>query len=79
MVRKVDSGACAGFVGEGLVPAHWWVVLGLVSLVGMAISQGVFRCHYGLRMTLGSLSANWWSCVPTLLAVWAEVSQHWSL
>ena len=26
----------------GLVPAYWWVELGLVPLVGKAISEGVF-------------------------------------
>ena len=26
---------------EGLVPAHWWVELGLISLVGRAVSGGV--------------------------------------
>ena len=31
------------------------------------------------RKTLSSLSADGWSCVPTLLAVWPEASQHWSL
>ena len=27
---------------EGLVPAHWWVELGLAPLVGRAVSRGVF-------------------------------------
>ena len=40
---------------EGLVPAHWWVQLGLVPLVGRAVSQGMFRGSCWLRITLGSL------------------------
>lgn len=30
-------------------------------------------------MTLGSLSADGLGYVPTVLVVWPEVSQHWSL
>jgi len=64
----------------GLVPAYWWVELGLVPLVGRAISEGVFisgSCLF--RTTLSRLSADGWGCVPTLLVVWPEKSQHWSL
>ena len=61
------------------MPAHWCVELGLVLLVGRAVSRGMFRGICALRMTLGSLSANGWGCVPTLLVVWPEVSQHLSL
>ena len=31
-----------------------------------------------LRTTLSSLSADGWSCVPTLLVVWLETAQNWS-
>ena len=31
------------------MPAHWWVELGLVHLVGRAMSRGVFRGGCGLR------------------------------
>ena len=34
---------------EGPVPAHWWVELGLVFLVGRAVSGGVFRGGCRLR------------------------------
>ena len=34
---------------EGLVPAHWWVELGLGLLVGRAMSRGVSRGTCGLR------------------------------
>ena len=53
--------------------------LGLVPLVGRAMSKGVFRGGCEIRMTLGSLSADGWCWVSTLLVVWPEVSQHWSL
>ena len=42
------------------MPAHWWVELCLVSLVGTAVSRGVIRGFYGLRKTLSSLSAYGW-------------------
>ena len=29
LMGEADLGACAGFLAEGLVPAHWWVELGL--------------------------------------------------
>ena len=34
---------------EGLVPAHWWMELGLGLLVGRAMSRGVSRGSCGLR------------------------------
>ena len=43
---------------EGLMPAHWWVV-GLVPLVGRAMSNGVFIGSCGLRKTLSSLNVCW--------------------
>ena len=58
---------------EGLVPVHWWVMLGLIPLVGRAMSRGVFRGGCEFSMTLGSLSADVWVCVPILLLVWPEV------
>ena len=63
---------------EGLVPAHWWVKLGLVSLMGRAQSMGVFRGSCVFRITLGRLSADGWGCLPTLLVVVPEASQPWS-
>ena len=70
---------CAGFL-EG------WT--GFCLLVGGSGScpssaQGHVRgCLSGscvFRKTLSSLSAYEWGCVPTLLVVWPEASQHWSL
>ena len=51
-------------VWEGLVPAHWWVELGLVPLMGRAMSRGVFSGDCELSATLGSLTADGWGCVP---------------
>ena len=64
---------------EGLVPAHWWVELGLAPW-GAGPRQGV--CFAGsclLRKALSSLSADGSGCVPTLLVVWPEACQLWSL
>ena len=52
----------------------WWVGLDLVLLVGRTVSSGVFWGVCELSMTLGSLSANRWGCVPVLLVVWRRVS-----
>ena len=51
----------------------WWMRLDLVFLVGRTASSGVFWGVCEL-MILGSLSANWWGCVPVLLVVWHRVS-----
>ena len=48
----------------------WWMKLDLIFLVGWAASGGVFGGVCELSMTLGSLSANGWGCVPVLLVVW---------
>ena len=52
------------------MPVLWWVGLYLVLLVGKPTSSGVFWSVCELSMTLGSLSANAWGCVPVLLVVW---------
>ena len=67
---EVGSVACVGFLVRGMVPVFWWVGLDLVPLVGRATSGGVFWGVCELSMTLGSLSANGWCCVPVLLVVW---------
>ena len=54
---------------EGLVSALWRVELGLVPLVGKAMSGGLFWCGCDLSMTLGSLSADGSGYVPVLLVV----------
>ena len=59
--------------------AHWWGELGVVPLVGSAMSTGVLSGDCKLRTTFGSLSADGWGCVLTLLVVWLEASQYWSL
>ena len=59
--------------------ASWWEELGLGPLVVCVVSRGVSRGGYGLRKSLGSLSADGWACVFTQLVVWPEASKHWSL
>ena len=59
--------------------AYWWVELGLGPLVGRVMSRPVSRGGCGLRKSSGSLSAEGWGCVPTLLVVWPEASWHWTL
>ena len=59
---------------RGLLPVFQWVGLDLVLLVGRAVFRGVFWVICELSMTLGSLSANRWCCVPVLLVVWFEAS-----
>ena len=61
------------------MPAHWWVELDLVPLMGRVVSRSVFRGGCELSMTLGSLSVDGCVFVPTLLVVWPEVAQQWSL
>lgn len=53
--------------------------LGFGPLLGKAASKGMSRSGCGLRKSLGSLSAAGWGCVPALLVVWPEASQHWNL
>ena len=52
------------------MPVFCWVRLDLVLLVGRAVAGGVFWGVCELIMTLGSLSAVEWGCVPVLLVVW---------
>ena len=64
------------------MPVFWWVGLDLVLLVGRATYGAVFWGVCELSMTLGSLSANGWGCVPVLLVVWHRVFSTgacWSL
>ena len=42
--------------------------------MGRAVSDGVFWGICELSMTLGSLYADEWGCIPILLVVWYEVS-----
>ena len=56
------------------MPVFWWMRLDLVFLVGRNVSSGLFWGVCDLIMTLGSLSANGWGCVPVFLVVWHRVS-----
>ena len=67
----VGPSVYVGFLVRG---ALWWVWLSFIPLIGRATSGGVFWDVCELSMTLGSLSADGWVCVPVLMAVWCEVS-----
>ena len=73
LVGEADPGVYVGFLVKELVPAQWWMELCLVSLVGRAMSRSV------IRDDLGSQYAVVYGCFPTLLVVWPEASNHWSL
>ena len=74
LVGEVDSGTCCR-LPDGRDP--WWVELSLVPLVSEAVSSGVISGGCVSRRTLGSLSANGWSCVPNQFVVWPGASQDW--
>ena len=79
LVGEVGPGVCAGFlVGVWCLPTDGWSWV--LSLWWTGSSQVVYLTGGSwLRETLGSLSAYGWGCVPTLLVVWPEASQHQSL
>ena len=52
-----------------LMPAHWWVELGLVPLVGVLYQCVCLAGSYRLRKTLGSLYTDGRDCVPAILVV----------
>ena len=54
---------------RGLVPVFLWMRLDLVFLVGKTMSNSVFWGVSDIILIFGSLSANWWVCVPVLLVV----------
>ena len=54
------------------MPTFSWVELSLFPLMSRAVSGGVFRSVCDFSMTLGSLCANGWVCVPLLFGVWCE-------
>lgn len=73
------QGLCRLFWGEGLVPVLWWVELSLPSDGQGCVQMGYFGGICELSMTLGSLYADEWGCIPILLVVWYEVSSTGSL
>ena len=56
------------------MPAFWWVELSLFPLMSRAMSGAVSWGVCELSMTLGSLCADGWVCVPVLFLVWCEAS-----
>ena len=65
------------FLQEELLYIHWWVELGLVTLLGSVVSRSVVE-SCGLRKALRSLSPDWQDCVPLLLVDWPLASEHGS-
>ena len=64
------------------MPVFWWMRLDLFCLLGRTESSSVSWGVCEIIMTLGSLSANGWGCVPVLLVVWHGVSStgaYWPL
>lgn len=57
LVDEIHPGYCQASCWEWLVPAHCWVELGLVPLMGRAKFRGVIRESCVPRMTLCILSA----------------------
>ena len=79
LVGEAGLEGSAGFL-EGRASAFPLVGgMGFGPLVRSAMSRGMSRGGCGLRKSLGSLSANGWSCVPAQLIVGSEASQHWHL
>ena len=49
------------------MPFHWQVELSLAPLLGGTLSLGVISSGCVSRRILGSLFADGWGCIPTLL------------
>ena len=64
---------------EGPVPANFWVELDFLPSSGQAVTSGMFSSIFKLNTSLGNLFAHDYSCVPILLVVRPEVSQHYNL
>ena len=64
---EAGLGACVGFLVGGTGAGPLVGRAGTYPLVGKAVSRGMFRGSWELRMMLGSLSADGWGWVPTLL------------
>ena len=66
---RVVPVSCIGFLMGGTGACVWWVELSLFPLMSRAVSGGVFWNVCELSMTLGSLCADGWVCVPVLFVV----------
>ena len=71
---KVGSVGCVGFLVEGTGACVLVGGAGSCLSGGQDATGGVFWGVCELSMTLGSLSANGWGCVPVLLVVWHGAS-----
>ena len=61
------------------MPANFWVELDFFPSSGQAVTSGMFSCIFKLNTSLGNLFAHDYGCVPILLVVRPEVSQHYNL
>ena len=57
------------------MPAHWYVELILIPLVGGALSLSEIGGGSVPRRFLGSLFTDGWGCDPTWIFVWPGASQ----
>ena len=58
------------------MPAHWYVGLIPIPLVGGALSLCEIRGSCVPGVSLGSLCMDGWGCDPTWIVVWPGASQH---
>ena len=58
------------------MPAHWYVGLIPIPLVGGALSLGEIRGGCVPGGSLGSLFTDGWGCDPTWIIVWPGAFQH---
>ena len=61
------------------MPAHWWVELSLGPLVGRAIEVACLEVAVGSGNLLANCMLMGGAVFPTLLVVWPEASENWSL
>ena len=57
------------------MPAHWYVELILIPLVGGAFSLGEIRGSCVPGVSLGSLFTDGWDCDLTWIVAWPGASQ----
>ena len=76
LVAEVGMGPCCRLPHrEGLVPAHWWMGLIPIPLVGGALSLGEIRGGCVPGGSLGSLFTDGWGCDSTWIVVCPGASQ----
>lgn len=76
---RLIQGVVHAFWLEGPVPANFWVELDFFPFSGQVVTSGMFSSIFKLNITLGNLFAHDCGCIPILLVVRPEVSQHYNL